>query len=67
LLLVDANQAEAAKEYIDAAEDGRIYAEEKNLLDEARVKVAMASSGSSPSASPMPAGLSPTPTPTSTP
>jgi len=67
LLLVDANQLEAAKEYIDAADDGRIYAEEKNLLDEARVKLAMASSSPSPSASPVPAGLSPTPTSTSTP
>ena len=67
LLLVDANQLEAAKEYIDAADDGRIYAEEKNLLDEARVKLAMASSSPSPSASPVPVGLSPTPTSTSTP
>ena len=67
LLLVDANQLEAAKEYIDAADDGRIYAEEKELLDEARVKLAMASSSPSPSASPVPAGLSPTPTSTSTP
>ena len=67
LLLVDANQLEAAKEYIDAADDGRLYAEEKNLLDEARVKLAMASSSPSPSASPVPAGLSPTPTSTSTP
>jgi len=67
LLLVDANQLEAAKEYIDAADDERIYAEEKKLLDEARVKLAMASLSPSPSASPVPAGLSPTPTSTSTP
>jgi Tfp pilus assembly protein PilF len=67
LLLVDANQLEAAKEYIDAADDGRIYAEEKNLLDEAKVKLAMASSSPSPSASLVPAGLSPTPTSTSSP
>jgi Tfp pilus assembly protein PilF len=67
LLLVDANQLEAAKEYIDAADDGRIYAEEKKLLDEAKVKLAMASSSPSPSPSPVPAGLSPTPTSTSTP
>ena len=67
LLLVDANQLEAAKEYIDAADDGRIYPEEKNLLDEARVKLAMASSSLSPSVSPVPAGVSPTPTSTSTP
>src|SRR5438309_6069740 len=67
LLLVDANQLDAAKEYIDAADDGKIYAEEKQLLDEARTKLAMASSSPSPSASPVPAGLSPTPTSTSTP
>jgi len=67
LLLVSSNQAEAAKEYIDAADDGRIYPEEKTLLDEARVKLAMASSSLSPSPSPVPAGLSPTPTSTSTP
>ena len=67
LLLVDANQLEAAKEYIDAADDRRIYAEEKKLLDEAKVKLAMASSSPSPSASLVPAGLSPTPTSTSSP
>jgi Tfp pilus assembly protein PilF len=67
LLLVDANQLEAAKEYIDAVDDGRIYAEEKKLLDEAKVKLAMASSSPSPSASLVPAGLSPTPTSTSNP
>jgi len=31
LLLVDANQLEAAKEYIDAADDEMIYAEEKKI------------------------------------
>src|SRR6266571_3833887 len=67
LLLVDANQLEAAKEYIDTTDDGKIYAEEQKLLDEARVKLAMASSSPSPSASPVPAGLSPTPTSTSPP
>ena len=68
LLLVNSNQAEAAKEYIDAAaEDGKIYAEEKKVLDEARVKLAMASSSPSPSVSPAPAELSPTPTSTSPP
>ena len=62
LLLVDANQLDAAKEYIDATDDEKIYAEEKKLLDEARAKLAMASSSPSPSVSPVPAGPSPTPT-----
>ena len=62
LLLVDANQLDAAKEYIDATDDEKIYAEEKKMLDEARAKLAMASSSPSPSASPVPAGPSPTPT-----
>ena len=67
LLLVESNQAEAAKEYIDAAGDGNIYAEEKQLLDEAKNKLATASSTPSPSLSSNPAELSPTPTSTSTP
>ncbi|HEY2626632.1 MAG TPA: hypothetical protein VGI41_07775 [Candidatus Udaeobacter sp.] len=67
LLLVDANQLDAAKEYIDAAEDGKIYPEEKKLLDEAKAKLAMAESSPSPSASSAPSGVSPTPTSTSPP
>ena len=67
LLLVDANQLGAAKEYIDAADDGKVYPEEKKLLDEARAKLAMAESSPSPSASPVPTGVSPTPTSTSLP
>src|SRR5438105_2036918 len=62
LLLVDANQLDAAKEYIDATDDEKIYSEEKKLLDEARAKLAMASSSPPPSLSPVPAGPSPTPT-----
>jgi hypothetical protein len=53
LLLVDANQLDAAKEYIDATDDGKIYPEEKKLLDEVRGKLAMAASSPSPSASPV--------------
>jgi Tfp pilus assembly protein PilF len=67
LLLVDSNQAEAATEYIDAADDGKIYAEEKKMLDEARTKLANTLSSPSPSLSPVPAELSPTPTSTATP
>jgi predicted Zn-dependent protease len=67
LLLVESNQTEAAKEYIDAAGDGKIYAEEKQLLDEAKTRLANASLTPSPSFSSTPAELSPTPTSTSTP
>ena len=67
LLLVDANQLDAAKEYIDSTDDGKVYPEEKKLLDEARAKLAMAESSPSPSASPVPTAVSPTPTSTSLP
>src|SRR5437660_1298526 len=65
LLLLEANQTDAAKEYIDTTDDSKIYLEEKKLLDEARTKLAAASASPSPTVSPAPAEL--TPTPTSTP
>jgi len=65
LLLLEANQIDAAKEYIGTTDDAKIYLEEKKLLDEARTKLATASATSSPPVSPAPA--EPTPTPTSTP
>jgi Tfp pilus assembly protein PilF len=61
LLLADTGQIEGAKEYIDAAEAGKIYLEEKNPLDEAKRKLATASATPSPAISPAPAELSPTP------
>ena len=67
VLLLDENQPDAAKEYIDAARKGSIYPEEKQLLDEARAKAAAAPSPSpetSPSVSPIPVA-SPTPSPSS--
>jgi hypothetical protein len=67
LLLLDSNRSGAAKEYIDAASDGKIYAEEKKMLDEARTKFATALTGPTPSVAPAPTEPSPTPTPTSTP
>jgi hypothetical protein len=39
VLLLDENQAEAAKEYITAAERGPLYPEEKQLLEEAKAKM----------------------------
>jgi hypothetical protein len=62
LLLTDTGQIEGAKEYIAAAEAGKIYVEEKKLLDEAKSKLAAASVTPPPAVSPAPAELSPTPT-----
>jgi len=67
LLLLDTNQIDAAKEYIAATNDAKIYQEEKKLLDEVRTKFAIASAAPSPLVSPTPAELTPTPTSTSTP
>jgi thioredoxin-like negative regulator of GroEL len=62
VLLLDENQVEAAREYIEAAAAGHLDVEEKRLLDDARSKV----SASSPSPSPSPAPKT-TPGSTSTP
>src|SRR5947207_7988101 len=66
LLLLEANQTDAAREYIETTDDSKIYLEEKKLLDEARTKLATASATSSPRVSPAPAELTPTPTSTPT-
>ncbi len=66
LLLLEANQTDAAKEYIDTTDDSKIYLEEKKLLEEARNKLAAASASPSPTVSPAPAELTPTPTSTPT-
>jgi hypothetical protein len=62
LLLAGASQLDGAKEYIAAAENGKIYPEEKKLLDEAKTKLAAASATPSPAISSTPVELSPTPT-----
>jgi predicted Zn-dependent protease len=61
LLLLDENQMDAAREYIEAAERGPIYLEEKRLLDDAMAKMA----GTPPSPAPTPSAP-PTSTPRST-
>jgi hypothetical protein len=61
LLLAEAGQIEPARDYIAAADDEKIYPEEKKLLDEAKTKLASASATPSPAISPLPADLSPTP------
>jgi hypothetical protein len=52
VLLIDENQFDAAREYIEAAQKGPIVVEEKKLLDEAIAK--MNTPAPSPSASPTP-------------
>ena len=51
LLLAEATQLDGAQEYIAAAENGKIYPEEKKLLEEAKIKIALASAIPSPTAS----------------
>jgi predicted Zn-dependent protease len=60
LLLADANQIDAAKDYVAAAGD-EIYPEERKALDEAKAKIASVSTAPSPAFSPVPAQQSPTP------
>jgi hypothetical protein len=52
VLLLDENQAEAAREYLVLAEKGPIFPEEKKLLEEARAKTNPA--GPSPTSAPSP-------------
>ncbi len=74
VLLLDDNQADAAKEYVAAAEAGHLDVEEKRLLEEARGKIR----GNAPASPPpissdepdtirIPLPPTPTPTPTATP
>ena len=59
VLLLDVNQTDGAKEYIQVAKRGPIYAEEKRVLDDELAKIA----GVSPSPTPSP---SPSQTPSAT-
>jgi thioredoxin-like negative regulator of GroEL len=61
VVLLDLNQNDAAKEYIQAAKRGPLYAEEKRLLEDERTKI----SGALPSLTASPS-LTPTTTPRST-
>lgn len=68
VLLLDDNQIDAAKEYIEATHHGVIYAEERRLLDDELSKIASAPPGPPPSQTPTPAATpSPTPSPATTP
>src|SRR5437764_12948394 len=61
VLVLDVNQTDGAKEYIQVAKRGPIYAEEKRVLEDELAKIA----GVSPSPTPLPSP-SPTPTPSAT-
>jgi hypothetical protein len=60
VLLIDDNQVDAAKEYVDAARRGPILVEEKKLLDEATAKVNGPTSTPAPGPSPAIPGSLPT-------
>jgi tetratricopeptide (TPR) repeat protein len=60
VLLLDENQTDGAKEYIQVAKRGPIYIEEKHLLEDELAKIA----GVSPSPTPL-SSPSPTPAPSS--
>jgi hypothetical protein len=56
LVLLNANQVEGAKDYIAAAENGKLYPEEKKLLEEAKTKLNAASAIPAPTEQPLPGG-----------
>jgi len=59
LMLVEGNELESAKDYIQAAEKGKLYPEEKKLLEEAKTKLIAAPAIPTPAESPWPSGTSP--------
>src|SRR6266487_569775 len=63
VLLLDANQTDGAKEYIQVAKRGPIYVEEKRLLEDELTKISGASPSPTPTSSPAP---TPAPSATST-
>jgi len=52
LLLAEGNELDGAKDYIVVAENGKLFPEEKTLLEEAKRKLVAASASPSPSESP---------------
>ena len=68
VLLLDDNQTDAAKEYIETAHRGALYAEEKRLLEDELTKVTGSPTAPTPSPSASPANnpkvANPKPTPT---
>src|SRR5437879_4736532 len=64
VLLLDVNQTDAAKEYIQVAKHGPIYAEEKRLLEDELTKISGAPPSPTPTPSPTPAPSAPSTAPT---
>jgi len=52
LVLVEGNELDGAKDYMEAAENGKLYPEEKKLLEEAKTKLLAASAIPSPAETP---------------
>jgi thioredoxin-like negative regulator of GroEL len=59
LVLVEGNELEGGKDYIEAAEDGKLYPEERKLLEEAKTKLVAASAIPSPAESLAPSATPP--------
>jgi hypothetical protein len=59
LVLVEGNELGGAKDYIQAAKNGKLYPEEKKLLEEAKTKLVAASAIPSPAESPSPSATPP--------
>jgi hypothetical protein len=59
LVLVEGNELEGAKDYIAAAENGKLYPEERKPLEEAKTKLIAASAIPSPAEPPPPSGTPP--------
>jgi lipopolysaccharide biosynthesis regulator YciM len=59
LVLVEGSELEGAKDYIKAAENAKLYLEEKKLLEEAKTKLIAASAIPSPTESPSPGATPP--------
>ena len=59
LILIEASEPETAKDYLDAAGNGKIYPEEKKVLEEAKTKLAAASAIPSVRESPPPSATPP--------
>jgi hypothetical protein len=59
LVLFEAKRNQGAKDYMEAAENGKLYPEEKKLLEEAKTKLVAASAIPSPAESPSPSATPP--------
>jgi len=59
LVLAEGSELDGAKDYMDAAENGKLYPEEKKLLEEAKTKLIAASAIPSPAESPPPSATPP--------